>query len=1206
MACSITLKKFRFFLQLLAILLLPGMAEALIVGPYSPDANTLHLWHFSESSAPVIDYAPAGGTNLTYFIGGATLGNPAYSTNSPFPVTFTNSVSFGGLTTSNAVIFPIGSGNVGAPIPFTYAGTSGAFTYEAIVQVQFNPTNNYSMSPVRNQPFQVMDCDGEGSAVRIMQFRIDPVGFAAGGRNTNFCGIEFINGTTTIAVAPIPTNGPDAIVSNQWYHVAVTYNGTPNTTSNLLFYWTLLDPSRTAADCVYGTNMATALPDTSTATTTLSIGNSGRNPSGGTGPDVANFLGQIDEIRISSIARSAEQMMFVPPAITFTTQPVSQTIVTNQTATFTALASGVGTLTYQWYSLGAAGSNAILNATNTILSVTAGSTAGVSNYFVVAVNGGINTPATSSIATLTIRNPLYLEWAGTGSSWDTSSLNWTLNGDVSQTAYTEADNATFDNLGAAQPIVTLAQTVHPSSVTASGSTSYTLTGTGSIGGYGTLTVNGSGTLLLDTTNNTYSGGTLVGSGTLQIGDGTITSSLGSGPVTNNSAIIAIPGTATEIMSNTITGSGTLMESGSGNLDLTASNSYSGPTTITSGTLHAQNANALGVSTAPLIDTSGGNLYVDANVNILNPLTLGGNNVSLEKGGGGASTLGGAITLASSTTLSVDGSATLNLTNASGLNGASASASLTLAGSGAGNVGGPLSLNSGSLAVNGGTWTVAPNNNFTGLTTINGGSLYIAGPLSLGPVPGSFTANDVTLNGGALGAAANVILDDGNIGIQLSASSSISVLTNVIFTISNQISSTSGAYTLEKTGPGTLVLDGANPFDGTLDVDSASTTANDGMLIVANNAAIANIPVVAGIPFIFFGDNNGGSSTLGLNGSNGSITVAPDISLTGRNVFVPAIENLAGNNTVSGNITLAVGGGFYIFQSDAGVLSLTAPLPYATPTSSSRTFTFQGAGAISMNGVIQDGSNNGASNIWINVIQNGPGLLNLSAANTYSGFTSVSNGVLSLTGNLNSLGGVTVAGGLLVGNGSITGPVTVNPGGAIETGTTNAIGTLMLANTLTLSGNTIAKINAASSASDLFSGPTSVTYGGALTVTNVAGTLALGNSFTLFNPGASAGNFSSIIGSPGAGLAYSFANGVLTVVKGPALNSTNIVFSLASNILTLSWPADHLGWVLQMQTNSISTGLGTNWVNVSGSTSVTRTNITINPLDPTAFFRLKSP
>ena len=82
------------------------------------------------------------------------------------------------------------------------------------------------------------------------------------GRDTNVVGIEFINNTATIAVAPIPTNGPDAIVSNAWYHVAVTYNGSANTASNLLFYWTLLDPSRTNADCIYGTNMTSDLPGT--------------------------------------------------------------------------------------------------------------------------------------------------------------------------------------------------------------------------------------------------------------------------------------------------------------------------------------------------------------------------------------------------------------------------------------------------------------------------------------------------------------------------------------------------------------------------------------------------------------------------------------------------------------------------------------------------------------------------------------------------------------------------------------------------------------------------------------------------------------------------------------------------------------------------------------------------------------------------------
>jgi hypothetical protein len=212
-------------------------------------------------------------------------------------------------------------------------------------------------------------------------------------------------------------------------------------------------------------------------------------------------------------------------------------------------------------------------------------------------------------------------------------------------------------------------------------------------------------------------------------------------------------------------------------------------------------------------------------------------------------------------------------------------------------------------------------------------------------------------------------------------------------------------------------------------------------------------------------------------------------------------------------------------------------------------------------------------------------------------------VLSLTGSLNSLAGVTVAGGLLVGNGSITGPVAVVPGGSLEAGTTNAIGTLTLGSTLSLSGNTIVKINKTAGTHDLFTGQSSVTYGGTLTVTNQAGTLALGNTFTLFTPGTSASNFSSISGSPGSGLAYSFANGVLSVVKGSATNPTNITYSVSGNVLALSWPTDHLGWTLQAQTNSSAVGISTNWVNVPNSASVTSTNITINPQSPTVFYRL---
>lgn len=67
--------------------------------------------------------------------------------------------------------------------------------------------------------------------------------------------------------------------------------------------------------------------------------------------------------------------------------------------------------------------------------------------------------------------------------------------------------------------------------------------------------------------------------------------------------------------------------------------------------------------------------------------------------------------------------------------------------------------------------------------------------------------------------------------------------------------------------------------------------------------------------------------------------------------------------------------------------------------------------------------------------------------------------------------------------------------------------------------------------------------------------------------------------------------------------TNIVTSVSGNTLMLSWPADHLGWKLQVQTNALGAGLGTNWFTIPGSDSVTSTNLTIVPTNGAVFYRL---
>jgi hypothetical protein len=62
----------------------------------------------------------------------------------------------------------------------------------------------------------------------------------------------------------------------------------------------------------------------------------------------------------------------------------------------------------------------------------------------------------------------------------------------------------------------------------------------------------------------------------------------------------------------------------------------------------------------------------------------------------------------------------------------------------------------------------------------------------------------------------------------------------------------------------------------------------------------------------------------------------------------------------------------------------------------------------------------------------------------------------------------------------------------------------------------------------------------------------------------------------------------------------------SGQLTLGWPADHTGWLLQAQTNRLNTGLGTNWVTVSDSDTNNQAAIPIGTTNGSVFFRLVHP
>lgn len=165
-----------------------------------------------------------------------------------------------------------------------------------------------------------------------------------------------------------------------------------------------------------------------------------------------------------------------------------------------------------------------------------------------------------------------------------------------------------------------------------------------------------------------------------------------------------------------------------------------------------------------------------------------------------------------------------------------------------------------------------------------------------------------------------------------------------------------------------------------------------------------------------------------------------------------------------------------------------------------------------------------------------------AANTYQGITDIRSGrTLALVGN-GSIGGssnISIAasavidvsgrsdqkltlntGQVLQGSGTVNGSLLANSGATVVPGGSNTIGTLTVTGAVTLSGTTLMDLNKTAGTSDQIGGATSIAYGGTLSLNNLAGTLAAGDSFQLFSAGSYSGAFANISPStPGPGLSW---------------------------------------------------------------------------------------
>lgn len=571
-------------------------AQAAIVGPYLLDAKTLHLWHLNEASAPALD-AVAGGNNLTGLLNGATLGNSSFSLFGNALNTVDGGQNGIAAGMRDAMLATTATSPLGL-VRINYADpTTGAFTYEAIVRIDFDPAQNYAAAPTgngRNTPFVILSAESAINAARLFQFRIMPIGTGSPAFTTpmlTFENIRLGNAQTSI-YAPIPTGADaNAIAQGSWYHVAVTYNGLPGTAGNIKFYWTLLDTGRTTANPLTITStLATlnGLNPVSSSYASLVIGNLGSSAQNG------NFVGLVDEVRMSSVARDASEMMFAAagnPVVV--ADPANQTVAVGQTATLSVSVSGEYPLSYQWRK----GTVPVPGATQNVLTFPSAVAGDQASYDVqITHNASV---VTSGAAVLTVRTPRILSWTGAAAdgNWETAS-NWQDTSDNSPASYLPGDHVQFTVVGNGFPAVSLGSTLAPSSITVNADFDYTFAGSGRIVGKAGLLKQGAGTLSMSNTN-TFTGTTEIQTGTLALRSG---GTPGTGPIVNNGSLVFQRLEAGAFL-NDLSGSGTITKRGTVEATMFGNCTYNGTISIETNLFSLFGPNQI-VNTADIYDIGG--------------------------------------------------------------------------------------------------------------------------------------------------------------------------------------------------------------------------------------------------------------------------------------------------------------------------------------------------------------------------------------------------------------------------------------------------------------------------------------------------------------------------------------------------------------------------------------------------------------------------
>jgi fibronectin-binding autotransporter adhesin len=399
--------------------------------------------------------------------------------------------------------------------------------------------------------------------------------------------------------------------------------------------------------------------------------------------------------------------------------------------------------------------------------------------------------------------------------------------------------------------------------------------------------------------------------------------------------------------------------------------------------------------------------------------------------------------------------------------------------------GPGALGSGTVTVNAGGEVYLESSGTWSNNFVLYGSGYGNGEGTIRMNNGAAISGSITLESTALFGPGN-----GNAGNSASLSGLISGLGGL----------TTGAG--QGYVSGTLVFNETTPntYAGNTTIDAASSNSVNGISIgPVGTPGTSNImPNGPGTGNLILIGGSSAAATFDLNGTT---------------------QNINGLSATTGTLTNA------IVQS-----SVSGGLLVVGNNNANATF----------GGVLQDGGGN------LSLTKVGTGRQTLGGANTYSGTTTINNGILSITGSLNGSGAVNISGGTLSGTGAVTGAVTL-ASGAIDPGPTGpgSVGTLILNGGLAVNGGDL-NFDLGSPNDLLMVNGSGVDFATASSLTPSSGTP--GSTYTIISGSMSGTAIPSLVEPTTARVSYTYDPSSYNGING----ASSIVLDVSGQTANLTW------------------------------------------------------